>query len=102
MRRVDSHARWHLAPDEQFRNSSGHVHTEHAFNGSMIRMMRLIAAVVCAWGIVCGAGGVAAAQEGGLTGRVTDSLSARIAGADVTLLRDGTQVAAGKSNAEGV
>jgi len=51
--------------------------------------------------MVCGAA-VASAQEAGtLSGQVVDTLGARMAGASVTLTRDGSQVIESKSNAEG-
>ena len=51
--------------------------------------------------MVCGAA-VASAQEAGtLSGQVVDTLGARVAGASVTLTRDGSQVIESKSNAEG-
>jgi vitamin B12 transporter len=68
----------------------------------MTRVMRGISAVVCAWGIVCGAGaGVMAQEQGVLTGQVVDALGARVAGAAVTLSRDGSQAGETKSDAEG-
>jgi vitamin B12 transporter len=51
--------------------------------------------------MVCAA--VASAQEAGtLSGQVVDTLGGRVAGASVTLTRDGSQVAESKSSAEGV
>lgn len=56
-------------------------------------------ACVCA---ILGLPAGAAAQDGGaLSVQVVDSLGARVAGASVTLSRDGSQVAESKSNAEG-
>jgi vitamin B12 transporter len=56
--------------------------------------------VISLWVMVCAA--VASAQEAGtLSGQVVDSLGARVAGASVTLTRDGSQVTESKSNAEG-
>jgi iron complex outermembrane receptor protein/vitamin B12 transporter len=64
--------------------------------------MRAIAAVACAWAIVCGAGAIVAAQDQGvLTGQVVDALGARVAGATVTLTRDGSQAGETKTDAEG-
>ena len=59
--------------------------------------------VLCAWALVSGAAPRAAAQEQGtLSVQVTDALGARVAGASVTVTRDGSQVAESKSNGEGV
>jgi vitamin B12 transporter len=49
---------------------------------------------------VCGV--VSAQEQGALSGQVLDVLGARVAGASVTLTRDGSQVAASKTNADGV
>jgi iron complex outermembrane receptor protein/vitamin B12 transporter len=68
----------------------------------MNRVMRAVAVAVCAAAIVCGLAALAAAQgQGTVSGQVVDALGARVAGAAVTLLRDGSQVAAGKTDAEG-
>ena len=67
----------------------------------MTQTMRAIGAIVCAWGIVCGAAAVAAQEQGVLSGVVVDSLGARVAGAAVTLSRDGATAADAKSDAEG-
>jgi hypothetical protein len=48
-----------------------------------------------------GAAGVSAQGGGTLSVQVVDSLGARVAGASVTLTRDGSQVAESKSSAEG-
>jgi len=69
----------------------------------MTRMTRAIGVVLCAWALVSGAAPRAAAQEQGtLSVQVTDALGARVAGASVTVTRDGSQVAESKSNGEGV
>ena len=61
--------------------------------------MRLIVAVVCAWGLQCAA---AAAQEPAvLSGQVMDTLGARVPGASLTLTRDSARVADGTSGADG-
>jgi iron complex outermembrane receptor protein/vitamin B12 transporter len=68
----------------------------------MFRVMRVVAAVVCAWGIVVGAGvGVIAQEQGVLSGQVVDALGARVAGASVTLSRDSSQAGETTSDAEG-
>ena len=51
--------------------------------------------------IVCGAGAVAAQEQGALSGVVMDSLGARVPGAAVTLNGDGAKAADTKSDAEG-
>ena len=64
--------------------------------------MRAIGVVVCVSGIVYGAAARTAGQEQGVvSGQVVDALGARVAGASLTLTRDGSQVAESKSNAEG-
>ncbi len=68
----------------------------------MTRVMRAVGAVVCAWGLVVGAGaGVMAQEQGVLSGQVVDALGARVAGASVTVTRDGSQISETKSDAEG-
>jgi vitamin B12 transporter len=51
--------------------------------------------------MVCSAAAVSAQEAGTLSGQVVDTLGARVAGASVTLTRDGSQVIESKSNAEG-
>ena len=65
----------------------------------MIRAMRAIGAVVCAWGLVCAS--AMAQEQGALSGVVLDSLGARVAGAAVTLNGEGAETADTKSDAEG-
>src|SRR5262245_21885524 len=67
----------------------------------MTPMMRAIRAVLCVWMWVCVATGLSAQEQGTLNGQVVDALGARIAGAAVTLTRDGSQVSESKSNGEG-
>jgi iron complex outermembrane receptor protein/vitamin B12 transporter len=68
----------------------------------MTRVIRVASVVVCVWSFVCGAvGRVSAQAQGVLSGQVVDALGARVAGATVTLMRDGSQVAETRSNAEG-
>ena len=66
----------------------------------MTRAMRALGAVVCAWAIV-GASGAAAQEQGVVGGLVVDALGARVAGASVTLTRDGSQAGETKSDNEG-
>ena len=55
----------------------------------MTRATRAVCVLVWLWAMVCGAA-VASAQEAGtLSGQVVDTLGARVAGASVTLTRDG-------------
>ena len=62
-----------------------------------------VGVVVCAWALASGADVKVAAQEQGtLSVQVTDALGARVAGASMTVTRDGSQVAESKSNGEGV
>jgi iron complex outermembrane receptor protein/vitamin B12 transporter len=69
----------------------------------MTGAIRAIGAVACAWAIVCGASaGVVAQDRGVITGQVVDALGARVAGASVTLTRDGSQAGETKSDNEGV
>lgn len=64
--------------------------------------MRTIGVVVCVCWVVFGAAVRAAGQEpGAVSGQVVDALGARVAGASLTLMRDGTQVAESKSGADG-
>ena len=51
--------------------------------------------------MVCGVAVASAQDAGTLSGQVVDTLGARVAGASVTLTRDGSQVIESKSNAEG-
>src|SRR5687767_15218023 len=69
----------------------------------MTRTIRAMSAIsaVCLWAMVWAAAGVSAQEAGTLSGQVVDTLGARVAGASVTLTRDGSQVAESKSNAEG-
>ena len=65
--------------------------------------MRAVGAItlgLCVWAM-WGAAGVSAQGGGTLSVQVVDSLGARVAGASVTLTRDGSQVAESKSSAEG-
>ncbi|HEY9467312.1 MAG TPA: TonB-dependent receptor plug domain-containing protein, partial [Vicinamibacterales bacterium] len=62
--------------------------------------MSAITLAVSAW-TMWGTEGVSAQGGGTLSVQVVDSLGARVAGASVTLTRDGSQVAESKSNAEG-
>jgi iron complex outermembrane receptor protein/vitamin B12 transporter len=62
--------------------------------------MRAIGAVMCAWAIL-GASGAAAQEQGVVTGQVVDALGARVAGASVTLTRDGSPAGETKSDNEG-
>jgi iron complex outermembrane receptor protein/vitamin B12 transporter len=69
----------------------------------MIRAIRALSAItvlVAVWA-VCGGAGLSAQDGGTLSVQVVDTLGARVAGASVTLTRDGSQVAESKSNAEG-
>ena len=56
---------------------------------------------MCAAAILSGAAAAAAQEQGALSGVVMDSLGARVAGAAVTLSRDGAKAAETKSDAEG-
>lgn len=56
---------------------------------------------MCAWVVVCGSMRLAAQEQGTLSGQVVDTLGARVAGASLTLRRDGAQVAQATSGAEG-
>jgi len=63
--------------------------------------MRTIAGLVCMWVMAVG-GATISAQEGGmLSGQIVDALGARVAGASVTLSRDGSQVAESTSASDG-
>src|SRR5262245_42096129 len=80
----------------------GPARAGHDEGWAMNRVMRAVAVAVCAAGIVCGLVAVATAQgQGTVSGQVVDALGARVAGAAVTLLRDGSQVAAGKTDTDG-
>ncbi len=63
--------------------------------------MRAIRVAVCAWLWLCLAAGLSAQEQGTLSGQVVDTLGARVAGASVTLTRDGAQVDESKSAADG-
>ena len=65
-----------------------------------MRAVSAITLAVSAW-TMWGTEGVSAQGGGTLSVQVVDSLGARVAGASVTLTRDGSQVAESKSNAEG-
>src|SRR5688572_5406117 len=65
-----------------------------------IRAMSAISAVGL-WAMVWATAGVSAQSAGTLSVQVVDALGARVAGASVTLTRDGAQVTESKSNAEG-
>jgi vitamin B12 transporter len=65
-----------------------------------MRALSAITVVVAVWAML-GAAGVSAQDGGTLSVQVVDTLGARVAGASVTLTRDGSQVAESKSNAEG-
>jgi vitamin B12 transporter len=69
----------------------------------MTHVIRAIGGVVCA-AVIVGAAviGISAQEQGALIGQVSDVLGARVAGASVTLTRDGSQVAEAKSNGDGV
>ena len=58
--------------------------------------------VVCVLAVVYGSRDAAAQESGAVSGQVVDVLGARVAGASVTLTRDGSQVAESKSNADGI
>jgi iron complex outermembrane receptor protein/vitamin B12 transporter len=64
----------------------------------MTHVMRALFVMMC---VICAAAGVSAQDEGVVSGRVVDVLGARIAGAAVTLSRDGSHVAEAKSDKEG-
>jgi iron complex outermembrane receptor protein/vitamin B12 transporter len=66
----------------------------------MMRAVSAITLVVCVLAAV-GVTGVSAQDGGTLSVQIVDTLGARVAGASVTLARDGSQVAESKSNAEG-
>ena len=57
---------------------------------------------MCAVAILSGAAAAAAQEQGALSGVVVDSLGARVAGAAVTLSREGAKAADAKSDADGV
>ena len=62
---------------------------------------RAVVAMVFALAIVAGTS-VSAQEAGTLSGQVVDSLGARVAGASVALMRDGSQVGESTSSAEGI
>jgi iron complex outermembrane receptor protein/vitamin B12 transporter len=64
----------------------------------MTHVMRAIWMAMC---VVCALAGLSAQEQGTLTGQVVDVLGARIAGASVTLTRDGSPVSESKSGADG-
>jgi vitamin B12 transporter len=69
----------------------------------MTRASGVVVSVVCVWALVGGAAATAEAQEQGtLSVRIIDTLGARIAGASVTVTREGLPVGESKSNGEGV
>ncbi len=57
--------------------------------------------MVCLWALVGSPAAVSAQESGTLSGQVVDTLGARVAGASVTLSRDGSQVTESKSGGEG-
>lgn len=63
--------------------------------------MRALVGVISVWMLVCGDVRLAAQDGGTLTGQVVDALGARVAGATVTLSRDGSQAGESTTNAEG-
>lgn len=67
----------------------------------MSRTKQTLGVLMCAWAMVCGAMRVAAQEQGTLSGQVVDTLGARVAGASLTLTRDGAQVAEATSSGEG-
>ena len=64
------------------------------------RALSVVTVVVAVWAM-WGATGVSAQDGGTLSVQVVDTLGARVAGASVSLTRDGSRVAESKSNAEG-
>ncbi len=68
----------------------------------MTRATRAASVVTVVWALVCGMAVVSAQEAGTLSGQVVDTLGARVAGASVTLTRDGAQAGESKSSAEGV
>jgi vitamin B12 transporter len=69
---------------------------------AMTRAMRALGVVFCVVAVMVGAAQRLTAQaQGGVSGEVVDALGARVAGAAVTLMRDGSQVAQTKTTAEG-
>lgn len=64
--------------------------------------MRAASVAAAVWALMCGMPVVSAQEPGTLSGQVVDTLGARVAGASVTLTRDGAQAGESKSNAEGV
>jgi vitamin B12 transporter len=64
------------------------------------RALSVITVVVAVWAM-WGATGVSAQDGGTLSVQIVDTLGARVAGASVSLTRDGSRVAESKSNAEG-
>ena len=68
----------------------------------MTRAKRALCVMAAAWAMVCGMAVLSAQEAGTLSGQVVDTLGARVAGASVTLTRDGAQAGESKSNAEGV
>jgi vitamin B12 transporter len=69
----------------------------------MTQAMRVsrVAVVLCVCAMVCGGVEPSAQEAGTLSGQVVDALGARVAGATVTLSRDGSQVAESKSGSDG-
>src|SRR5262245_43329362 len=62
--------------------------------------MRALGAAVCLAMVLCGAPALAQ-EQATLAGTIVDALGARISGAKVTLLRDGTTVTETTSSADG-
>jgi vitamin B12 transporter len=67
----------------------------------MMRASEVVRTMVCVCAVMWGAAHLSAQQAGTLSGQVVDTLGARVAGATVTLSRDGSQVSESKSGEEG-